>query len=359
MLYLRHQDFNILYLEENIDRQQVSYQQKAFELMGNWLRGQEHFEFTTSGSTGVPKKIVHHRNQMTASARQTLQQLKIDKGSTAVLCINPDFIGGAMVLVRALVGQLNLLMLEVQSNPLQNVDQPFQLISLVPLQLQRILDDNKPEEIKLLKNCDHILLGGAAPSQTLENRLQDWPNHVWSTYGMTETVSHIGLRKLAPKPAEDVFTLIGDTEIDYHKDDQLTVKGSVTNNKWVKTNDRVEIINKNKFRILGRADHVINTGGIKVQPEKIEYLLEPTLKGLGITNFFIAGVASEQYGQEIALLVESETDFDKNQLNNTLRNTGSLNRYEIPKRIIVLPEFQYTTTGKIKKKETLKSAYDL
>ena len=359
MLYLHHQDLNIRYLEENTNSRHVSYQQKAFELMGNWLRGQEHFEFTTSGSTGAPKKIVHHRNQMSASARQTLQRLKIEKGSTAVLCINPDFIGGAMVLVRALVGKLNLLMLEVQANPLQKVDRPFQLISLVPLQLQRILDDNKPEEVRLLKNCDHILLGGAAPSLTLENRLQGLPNHVWSTYGMTETVSHIGLRKLAPKPAADFFTLIGDTEIDYHKVDQLAVKGSVTNGKWVKTNDRVEIISENKFRILGRADHVINTGGIKVQPEKIEYLLEPTLKAFGITNFFIAGIASEQYGQEIALLIESKNDLDTNQLNDTVRNSGSLNRYEIPKRIIVLPEFQYTATGKIKKKETLKSAYDL
>ena len=65
---------------------------------------------------------------------------------------------------------------------------------MVPLQVWNSLQ--VPEERERLMQIRHLLIGGGAVDDELVKELKSFPNAVWSTYGMTETLSHIALRRL-------------------------------------------------------------------------------------------------------------------------------------------------------------------
>ena len=85
-----------------------------------WFSDSPTVNLHTSGSTGKPKLIVAEKSRMIASARMTLDYLKLKNGDTALLCLSVNYIAGKMMIVRAIVGGLNLLIGDVSSNPLQN-----------------------------------------------------------------------------------------------------------------------------------------------------------------------------------------------------------------------------------------------
>lgn len=318
-----------------------------------WLSGQEKFNVHTSGSTGKPKSITISRPQMQASARQTLQALGIPTGAKALLCINPDFIGGKMMLVRALEHQMQLIAVDASSNPLVQLplQSTFDFTALVPLQLESILQN--PHSRAVLQKIKAVIVGGAPVGLSLRQQLQTITSAVYSTYGMTETVSHIALQRLNGPEEEDFFTAFPEISLSQDERGCLVVAGEVSAGEKIVTNDVVELLSNNRFRWLGRADNIINSGGIKIQPELIEKLAETLLGQLGQQrNLFAWGLPDEQLGQRLVLFVEGtplpqETEKAWKEL---LKE--QLVKYKLPKAIYYQPEFCQTASGKIQKAAT-------
>jgi o-succinylbenzoate---CoA ligase len=331
-----------------------AYEQKAIDFCQSWLSGQTEFLLHTSGSTGIPKPISLSRSQMVASAETTIKTFLLASGDTFLVNLNVEFIAGVMMLVRGMVAGANLVVVEPSANPLKNMnDNSFDFGAFVPYQLQKILEES-PEKIEVLNTMKAIIIGGAAVNESLEKQIQDIKSPVFSTYGMTETVSHVAIRRLNGNQKKDFFQKLSNIELGINTNNCLNIKGLVTNNVLIQTNDLVEFINQNQFRLLGRIDNVINSGGVKIQLEKVEKSIEVYFENEKINlRFWTAGIQDENLGQKLVLVIESALEIDFSKLKDFLSH--SLTKYEIPREIFYSNPFLETPTGKIDKKSILKS----
>ncbi|MEM9676147.1 MAG: AMP-binding protein [Bacteroidota bacterium] len=325
--------------------------QAALKFAWQWLRGKDGFEQATSGSTSTPKVIRLHRDQMITSARMTLQALGLGKKDSALLCLHAQYIGGKMMIVRSLLADMDIVFIRPTSNPLSYLPFLPTFAAMVPLQIQTLLEGGKASQLNLMSA---IIVGGAPISATLEKQISEQLTiPVYNTYGMTETVSHIALRKLTPPNVSDVFQVLDKTQIALDERGCLKIKGKVTRDQWLVTNDLVEIENDNSFRWLGRYDSVINSGGVKVMPEQIEKVLEPILQAQNyISRFLVSSLLDEKLGERIVLILECDTlskSFEKRILGQAAQR---LSKYQLPKAIYYLPKFSETSTNKIKRRQT-------
>lgn len=302
----------------------LEYEREVIRLVRWWKSSEVTLQFKTSGSTGAPKSISMARSKMEYSAEATMQKLDpAAKFQTALLCINPSMIGGAMLIFRALHRNLDLTVLPPASNPLPELknEDRFDLVSLVPIQMN---STNR----HFWDRFNTILVGGADfPPSPVETTAK-----IYATFGMTETVSHFALRQLG----EEYYECIGDTELEKQSDDRLKIKGALTENKWLLTNDLIEFISPTKFSWKGRVDFLINSGGIKMNPEKIEAHLKKQLT----TNFIISSIPDPVLGNRLILIIEG------NASNMELDYSG-LPKYERPKATYFIRHFAKTQSSKI------------
>ncbi|AHM62525.1 O-succinylbenzoic acid--CoA ligase [Flammeovirgaceae bacterium 311] len=324
----------------------------AVEFIQQWLANQHEFLVHTSGSTGTPKPIVISRERMQASAGLTLQALEITPGTPALLCIHPQFIGGKMMLVRAMEGGLPIRIVAPGANPLKNLpmdEQPL-FTALVPMQLEHILKNSA--SLFRLNRMKAAIIGGAAVSPALEEQAQMVTAPLYSTYGMTETVSHIALRQINGAGRKDYFTVLPGIQISTDKRGCLVINGPVVEEEVI-TNDRVEILSEASFRWLGRIDNIINTGGIKVQVEQLEALAVDCLAKEGYNRRVLAGgLPDEKLGHRVVLLVEGVALPDT--INQSLLSCmkTALPKYWTPKEILFTEKFKESDNGKVKRSET-------
>lgn len=320
-----------------------------------WLNNQKQFTIPTSGSTGQPKSIIIKRGQMVVSTRMTADALNLIAGDKALVCLDTAYIAGKMMLVRGFEIGMQMTIVTPSSNPLEPLPgTDFDFTALVPLQLQTILERSS-EKLAILNGMKAIIVGGAPVGINLEKKIRQLKVPVYSTYGMTETVSHIALRRLNGKSKTDHYTALKNVTIGRDSRGCLTIRSALTENQLLNTNDIVEITSDNSFKWIGRADNVINTGGVKVQVEKLEKIIENVLIELGIEKrFIVAGVKDDILGQKIILILEGiKLSVDKEKgLHNVLNST--LNQYEIPKKTLYIKQFRETGTGKIRRAATLK-----
>ncbi len=327
--------------------------EQAFELARQWLNGNTTFTFFTSGSTGVPKAITLNRTQLEASANATIKALSLKPSEHILVCMNTQFIGGAMLLIRGLILGATITLQEPSSNPFKHLAQhhPYTFASFTPLQLFPLIQNLFGEQT-ILNQFKQVLIGGASISNELEEILSMLSVKCYQTYGMTETVSHIAIRQIGKKESYQLLAGVA-----YQTDTRgcIALKGEVTQNQWVQTNDVIEPIDSNHFNILGRADDVINSGGIKVWPQKVEEQLRTVLKSLSIpfSNICVAQKTDQQLGEKVIVLIETNLhELDWELVKAKLYST--LHKYEIPKTAYLLQQFVYTPSGKINKVETLK-----
>lgn len=314
----------------------------TFELIKKWKEGAQTFTFQSSGSTGVPKKIQASRKQLEASALRTLAYFDIKEG-VILNCLFAKHIGGAMQIVRALVGNLDLIVLEPSKNPFKGNFIPWNkisLLSLVPYQLNDLLEFYIPELLK----CKSILLGGSPANPKLkrlckENNL----TNVYETYGMTETLSHVAVKNSI---ADDSFHALSGVSFFLNKDNTLVIDDEKLGLKRLETNDLVRLNSKGSFLFLGRKDNVINSGGLKFYPE----VIEKKISSLTPFNYIIFPKKDESLGESINLLIESSIPVMDLDLIKTSR---LLEKYEMPKNIFFLEKFIYTESKKIKRIETV------
>ena len=170
------------------------FEQKAVEFIKDWQNGKEMFELSTSGTTGNPTLIKFTRKQMQLSAEMTAKAFQLEKGQTILVCLNTDFVAGKMMLVRALHLGMNIILEEPSSNPLLHSKDNIHFTALVPLQLEAIL--NNKISAQKANQLNTILVGGAPISSRLEEKVKHLTNNIFHTYAMTETLSHVAVRKL-------------------------------------------------------------------------------------------------------------------------------------------------------------------
>jgi O-succinylbenzoic acid--CoA ligase len=327
----------------------------VFDFIRSWLDEKINlFEVKTSGSTGLPKVIFHSRDAMIASAERTCDFFQLKKGDTALLALPATHIGGKMMIVRSAIRGLKMICVEPRSNPFTNLkyDEEITFAAFTPMQMSTILDDSAETSHDLslpltnLSSIHKIILGGGEVSYSLKQKLQDIFASVYETYGMTETISHIALKKINGVDKSDYFTLLDGVKITIDERGCLLIEAPYLSVTTLYTNDIVKIISEKEFQWLGRYDNIINTGGIKVSAEEIERKLQPYIDA----NFFIAGIADDILGQKVILVLENETS--KNGLQKNYAEV--LSKYEKPRQVVSISQFSYTENGKINKKETLK-----
>lgn len=329
----------------------VAESSSAIRFCNTWLNGQADFVLQTSGSTGTPKKIAATREQLKASARITATYLKLEPEQTALVCLDVSFVAGLMMLVRALEVGMNIIVTPPEANPLQSLEPAINLdfAAFVPYQIEAILKSPQREKLNTIKN---LIIGGAPLSEQTKVALQYFTNNMYATYGMTETLTHIALQKIN-EATDNTFQVLPGFDVGTDVRGCLTVKAIHLGNEVIITNDLVELISKNQFLWLGRIDGVINSGGVKIIPEKVEAVVATIFNKLNLLNrFFITGLPNAQLGETVTLVVEGI--LTKEQTESLRQNLShTLSRYENPKAIYCLEKFVYTTSGKINRPETI------
>lgn len=308
----------------------------------------------TSGSTGPPKQLLLPRDQLIASAQLTALHFGFRAGQKAFLSLGAQFIAGKMMLVRAIVSGLDLYTASPSSRPDQHFpDRSFHFSPLVPAQLFAMLEAGIH-----IQRFGTILLGGSDLSPQLQQALSRLSpeQSVWQGFGMTETASHLALRRLHPDPAE-LYTPLPGVLVEVDDRACLRVWGPITAYRWLQTNDVVDLQTDGRFRWLGRADHTIVTGGHKVQPEVLEQRLsvlasqEPALAPWFQHSFYLSAAPDPQYGQHLVLLLE----VPENTALPSLDTLQDLLRphfapHELPRQLLQQAAFARTDNGKIKRR---------
>ena len=319
------------------------------EFLEEWNSPSPYVHVQTSGSTGVPKPMSVEKRRMLASARITNDFLGLQSGDTALLCMSLDYIAGKMMVVRALERGLRLLAVEPSGHPLavasEQSSSALSFAAMVPLQVYNSLQ--VPEEKERLQQIRHLIIGGGAIDDALASELKTFPNAVWSTYGMTETLSHIALRRLSGPNASDWYTPFPSVTLSLSEDSTVIIDAPEVCATPLVTNDIVEFSSdKTKFRILGRKDNIVCSGGLKIQIEELERQLRSHLR----VPYLITKRPDEKFGEIVVLLTEGSID-EARQICERI-----LPKYHQPHAYLRVAQIPLTETGKPSRHEAEKLA---
>ena len=306
------------------------------EFLSQWNSGSDYIVAQTSGSTGNPKLIKLPKSGLRFSAQNTIQFFNLNENSKALLCLPLTTIGAKMMIVRAIECKMTLYMDKSSSNPLLERDEKFDFVAVTPMQLTNMLNESldKVHEIK------SILVGGAPMNENLISQLRDENITVYHSYGMTETASHVAIKKVGFETDESYQAMSG-IRFEYGKNQTLKIHYLALDDKPIETTDQVELLDENRFIWLGRNDFVVNSGGIKIQVEEIESKLS-NLIGF---PFFVFGIYDTYLGEKLILCVETsekELSFDFEFLG-----------VKKPREVYLLNNFVYTKSGKLDRKATV------
>ena len=329
------------------------------DFFSEWNNDSDTVLVHTSGSTGKPKPMMVEKKRMLNSARITCDFLGLKPGDSALLCMSFDYIAGKMVVVRSIERHLHLISVPPSGHPLKDVDEEITFAAMVPMQVYNTLQ--VPEERERLSRIRHLIIGGGAIDAALEQELQSLPGDIaiWSTYGMTETLSHIALRRINGDEASEWYQPFDSVRISQTEEGCLVIDAPQVCAETLVTNDIVEIepyiynkVEKLRFRIKGRKDNVICSGGIKIQIEEVETLLKPHLE----KPFMLAKKKDGKFG-EIAVLLSEDEDIKKVEatvrrlLSDESEKSSDHKKYTywIPKEFRYVEHLPLTETGKPKR----------
>ena len=337
---------DILAAQHDVFFAQSPFHQQLLLFLREWFSPEETISLQTSGSTGVPKQITVRKEQMVQSALMTSDFFRLRENEKALLCLPLDYIAGKMMVVRAICAGLDLFPVAPSGHPLAETNTSFDFAAMVPLQVYNAIQS--PGEKQRLSQIKRVIIGGGAVDPQLEEVLKELPNEIYATYGMTETVSHIALRRINGEDASDYYTPLPGVDLKLTEKQTLVIRAPHVADETVVTNDIAEIRPDSAFRILGRKDNVINTGGIKVQAEEVEKILRPSMKG----KFAITAVPHPRLGEAIVLLIEpiNNPDTLKREIEKLLP------RYQQPLHILVVKAVPQTGSGKTDRAATKKMA---
>ncbi|PIF47415.1 O-succinylbenzoic acid--CoA ligase [Chryseobacterium sp. 52] len=323
---------------------QTDFEQKTKNFLDEWFSDGDTVKVQTSGSTGVPKVFEIEKKKMVNSAVMTCHFLDLKEGDKALLCLPVEYISGKMMVVRSVERKLKLIIADPSLKPLKYLEKEIDFCAMTPLQVENSLD-----KLHLIKN---LIIGGAAVSENLKEKifntdlLSRTSNHIFETYGMSETLSHIALKQLMPEP-EDYFTAFENVSITTDERGCLKIYAPNVNAEVLQTNDLVEIREEKQFKFLGRIDNVINSGGAKVFPEALEALVKKEIPNEAV----YIGIKDESLGQKLILVIEGNQSAD---LTEKISKIQFEKNFHKPKEIIFVEKIPRTPNGKINRIELIK-----
>lgn len=336
-------DFN------NLNMNQLSFnsefEAKIQNFLEEWFSDSDMVKVQTSGSTGTPKIFEIEKKKMMNSAEMTCNFLELKEGATALTCLPVEYISGKMMVVRSVVRKLKLVIADPSVQPVEHLNDEIDFCAMTPLQVENSLD-----QLHLIKN---LIIGGAAVSESLKNKIlqtlsaSNAPTRIFETYGMSETLSHIALKQIAPQ-TEEYFKAFENVEISTDGRGCLKIFAPNVNSKILQTNDLVEIKNGNRFRFLGRVDNVINSGGAKIFPEQLEALVKKEIPNEAV----FLGMEDESLGQKLILVIEGNPS---GELNQRLSAVDYREKFHKPKQIIFIEKIPRTPNGKVNRAELKKT----
>ena len=309
------------------------------DFLMDWLDSSEIIYIETSGTTATPKRILFKKQALVNSAIATGDFFNVSKGDKALHCLPVNFIAGKMMMIRAIILGLSLDLVSPSKNPFYKNNKIYDFVAMTPMQAFHSL--SKMNQIKKL------IIGGSFISNTLHEALIKKKVNAFETYGMTETLSHIAVRSIRENSFK--FKCLPNISIDQDKRGCLTVNAPQLNVDNLITNDEIELFGQNSFRLIGRVDNVINSGGVKINPEQLEHKLSTVLP----FDYFIDSIADSELGQKLILVVLESYKIDTEVIIDKLKLCDSLTSYEFPKKIFFFKNFIETHSGKLKRKQTL------
>ncbi len=333
---INHKEFTkpelIVYAEEQVSRNDIpEWRKDLYAFIKIWLSDVETISINTSGSTGQAKKILFTKLQMIRSAQRTLKYFDIKPFNKALLCLSVNYIAGVMMVVRAFTGKLNLI---ISPSDDINISETIHFAAMVPLQVEKLLNSNA-----ILCNYKKIIIGGTAiSSQLSEKIIKEFNGKVWETYAMTETLTHVAVKEIVANSFNHPFQALPGVTFSKDVRDCLVIHDPMIQSESLITNDRIELLTETSFHLLGRADNVINSGGIKIQPEEIERVLMPYISG----KYCISSISDNIFGEIVVLVVEKRAN--SNQLLDTI---NKIEKFHRPKRIIEIADIPVNANGKI------------
>ena len=306
------------------------------EFISEWDDTSPCVEVHTSGSTGKPKVMNVEKSRMAASAVTTCGFLGLKRGDTALLCMSVDYIAGKMMVVRSLVCGLRLVVVNPSGHPLKGLTESPDFSAMVPMQVYNSLQVD--EERECLCKIKHLIIGGGAIDKSLEQELSGFPGCIWSTYGMTETLSHVALRRINGPEASLWYTPLDGVTVGVNGDGCLMIDAPRVHEGLLVTNDMAELSRDGKrFRIIGRKDNVICSGGLKMHIEEMEESLRRHLN----VPFMITKRHDEKFGEAVVLLYTDGRADDIRAVCDSV-----LQRYERPKDYLKVESLPMTGNGK-------------
>ncbi len=341
-----HKNFKLNGISFNSVEELVLFSKKLSastqQFLQEWFSNDDSIVVQTSGSTGNPKSISIKKEFMVNSALATGVFLNLSEKITALLCLPTNYIAGKMMLVRALVLGWKIDVITPNSRPLYGIKKTYDFTAMIPLQLYNSIDD--------LHKIKKLIVGGGLVSSQLQEKIQNVSTQVFVTYGMTETVTHIAMKRLQNSKFKiKNYKLLPNIKISKDQRNCLVIDAPKIASERIITNDVIKIISETEFEWLGRFDNVINSGGIKLHPEQIEEKLSKII----LQRFFVVGVSDEILGEKLVLIIELKNRTVKSIIKSKINKLRTLTKYEIPKKIYFVPNFIETDTKKIQRKKTL------
>lgn len=320
----------------------TGWEKEWLEFLAEWYDKGDSIVVNTSGSTGVPKTISLKKKFVADSAKRTIKYFDLKRKDAVLHCLPSRFIAGKLMIVRALIGNLDLYL----ADPATDFDflkhKHFKFAAMVPNQVQKVLDLGFNT---VGKNPEILLVGGSAVPQSIEEPLKLFKTACYSSYSMTETATHIALRSINGKQADGYYHCLDNIHVELSDEKCLQIFMPGLDEMYLQTTDLAELKDEKAFKILGRSDHVIVSGGLKFLPEHLERKLEKHIA----VPFVISSEPHDVLGQQLVLIVEAvESPQMLAQLLLVCRER--LDKYEIPKKILFVEKIPLTPNGKIDRK---------
>jgi O-succinylbenzoic acid--CoA ligase len=328
----------LLYFAESLVEQGDDYEIAMAMFLEEWLNFDTTIKVKTSGSTDVSKEITLSKKQMINSAVATGSYFKLGENTEALLCLSSNFIAGKMMLVRAMVLGWNLHVVAPKKDALTEYDNDYDFVAMVPYQVYH--------SIEALSKVKKLIIGGGVISNELLRKLQTVSTEVFETYGMTETCTHIAVKRINGLAKSKEFSALPNVKFSVDERNCLVIDAPDISEEKLITNDLAQLISPTSFVWLGRFDNIINSGGIKISPEIVEYKLSKHLS----LPFFIASKKDKALGEQVILIIEKK---EKTEIPDLSEAFSNLSKYERPKKIYIFSNFIFTETGKIKRKVVL------
>lgn len=326
--------FNLKFFKKKFTKK---WHKSIFFFLEEWYNNNKNIYLKTSGTTNNKSNFFFiKKKKLIKSAKLTLNFFNFKKRIRILLCLCPNYIASKMLLVRAIISESMVYCVPPSSNPLKGIEKYFDFSSMVPFQVER--------SISYLKYIKILLIGGAPINNRLIEKIKNVSTKCYLSYGMTETLSHVALKKIN-KFKKKFFKALKGVKFSIDNRSCLKINASHIMNKTIQTNDLVNLITKKKFDWLGRYDFIINSGGIKIYPEYLEKKINFFL----YRRFFIAPFPDEKLGQKIILIIEGEPI----KINFLSFIFSGKKKFFIPREIFFFSKFLKSFYEKMRKKKII------